>query len=143
MKNLLTTLLNIFTVATFALLVSIMGLLVMTQRQDSQTFIVNGPISILIREIRVGEIGEVKLDYCLQDNDPIIIKRGLIEEGEPVSLDLTLTPLLLEKGCRIVSVVYKIPQDLKPGTYSATLYIVIPTLDYGEIFKTNIFEITL
>lgn len=134
-------LLNLFFIIATLLMLSVFILFAYFVIRNSNAFTANEPLPILNgHEFKAGEVIKTQVSYCSATNEPITIRRG-ISNSEIIPLDTTAVPVSFSQGCRDIEINYKIPTTLKPGTYGATLYITIPTLNFGRIFQTVPFEI--
>lgn len=128
-------------IAVLLIFIGLFGMIfwVVKVYQDRQNaFHVKEPLPVNNnREFKRGEEIMVVVDYCLNTDEPVTIKRSI----DVTPIDLTPTPVSFTQGCRVAIIPFKIPLNFIPGEYDASLYVTIPTINFGDIYPTTRFKV--
>ena len=105
--------------------------------ENKNAFTAIEPITFQLGEVRPGEEIIAEVNYCLNTDQPVTVKRSI--EDRPI--DLSPTPVSFTQGCRTALLPYRVPIDIELGEHSATLYVTIPTVNFGDIYPTVTFRV--
>lgn len=127
-------------VITFVMVAAFFIGTVRTINYRSNVFSIEGLIQVKEKEIKDGDPIKLDLSYCLNTDDPILIKRTL-RDNQVVNLDESPVPIILEQGCHTVPITIYTDKGLPPDEYNITFYVTIPTQNFGKIYQTETFII--
>lgn len=130
---------TVLQIATFIIVAFFLFWAVSESNNRRTAFTMEEPVKVLNKTIKSGDILDLEISYCLNTTDPVLFKRTL-RDHQIINIDETPVPILLDTGCHTIGQQIKV-DNAHVDTYTITFYVTIPTKNYGQIFKTEVFSV--